>query len=486
MTIRTRFAPSPTGFMHVGNLRTALYAYLFARHNGGKFILRIEDTDRERYVDGSVEVIYDTLKRSGIEPDEGPNNPGDCGPYVQSERRAIYKKYADKLVEAGGAYYCFCKKERVDSLKDENGVGKYDKHCLSIPFDEAKRRIADGEKYVVRQNISPEGESAYTDMIFGKITVPNADMEDGVLLKSDGMPTYNFANVVDDHLMGITHVIRGVEYLSSTPKYNLIYDAFGWQRPEYMHLAPIMKDCNRKLSKRYGDANFEDFAEKGFLPEAIINYISLLGWSPDDNTEKMTLDELIEKFDVKGISKSPSIFDETKMRWLNGLYLKEMSAENFDKIAGPYYKKSAIYNKYDTLKFSELLKSRVEILSEIPDMVAFINEFGYHNPDLYFHKKMKVNGDVAKKALASALEYLSPLDDFSAEKIRGALLEAAEKEGLTKGQILFTVRLGVTGKAATPGGAVEMADILGKEETLRRLKVSVGILESAGKSPAEG
>ena len=342
--VRTRFAPSPTGFMHIGNLRTALYAYLYAKRNEGKFILRIEDTDQERLVDGAMEIIYSTLKSSGIIHDEGADIGGDYGPYIQSQRRDIYMEYALKLVELGGAYYCFCSKERLSSLSDSS-IKKYDKHCLNLSDEEIKSRTKNGEKYVIRQNIPTCGVSSYYDLVYGEISVNCEDMEDNILIKSDGFPTYNFANVVDDHLMQISHVIRGSEYLSSTPKYNLIYDSFGWERPIYMHLPPIMKDATRKLSKRYGDANYEDFIKKGYLKDAIINYIALLGWSPKNNTEKLSLDELINMFSVDGISKSSSIFDENKLKWLNKEYIKELSIEQFNSIAEPYYEKSKVKDK---------------------------------------------------------------------------------------------------------------------------------------------
>ncbi|MDY6078422.1 MAG: glutamate--tRNA ligase, partial [Eubacteriales bacterium] len=345
-TVRTRFAPSPTGFIHIGNLRTCLYAYLFAKQRNGTLILRIEDTDQERIVPGAVELIYSTLEKAGIVHDEGPDKDGGYGPYVQSERKAIYMEYAKKLIELGGAYYCFCTKERLESLTDENGVRTYDKHCLGLSKEEIEENLKNGVPFVIRQNIPKEGTGTYHDMIYGDISVDYSELEDNVLIKSDGMPTYNFANVIDDHLMKITHVIRGVEYLSSTPKYNLIYDAFGWERPEYMHLPPIMKDASHKLSKRYGDANFDDFVRKGFLTEAIVNYIALLGWCPKDNSEKMTMQELIEKFDTAGISKSGSIFDEAKMRWLNQQYIKELPFEKFMEYARPYFDQSIAKDKY--------------------------------------------------------------------------------------------------------------------------------------------
>lgn len=476
MKVRTRFAPSPTGFMHIGNLRTALYGYLFAKKNGGDFILRIEDTDTARFTEGAIEKIYSTLEKAGIVYDEGPDKDKGYGPYIQSERKEIYKKYAELLVERGGAYYCFCDRERLESLKDENGVARYDKHCLQLSKEEIKARLERGDSYVIRQNIPTEGTSSYTDMVYGEITVPNADMEDGILLKSDGMPTYNFANVVDDHLMEITHVIRGIEYLSSTPKYNLMYDAFNWERPKYMHLAPIMKDAQRKLSKRYGDANFEDFLDKGYLPEAIVNYIALLGWSPKDNEEKMTMQELISLFDVDGLSKSGSIFDEDKMRWLNGLYIRELSDDKFLELAEPYFDKSVIKNKYDYRLFATLLKPRVEILSEIPDMVAFIDDFGEYDLKLYEHKKLKTDLTVARVAADIALAALAPIESFDVTTVHDALVIESEKRGVKKGQVLFCTRLALTGKASTPGGAAEMAALLGKEESLRRLEFSREII----------
>ncbi len=479
MKVRTRFAPSPTGFMHIGNLRTALYGYLFAKKNGGDFILRIEDTDTARFTEGAIEKIYSTLEKAGIIYDEGPDKDKGYGPYIQSERKEIYKKYAELLVEKGGAYYCFCDHERLESLKDGNGVTRYDKHCLNLSPEEVKERITRGDSYVIRQNIPTTGTSSYTDMVYGEITVPNEDMEDGILLKSDGMPTYNFANVVDDHLMEITHVIRGIEYLSSTPKYNLMYDAFGWERPKYMHLAPIMKDAQRKLSKRYGDANFEDFLDKGYLPEAIVNYIALLGWSPKDNEEKMTMDELINLFDVDGLSKSGSIFDEDKMRWLNGLYIRELTDEKFLELARGYFDKSVIKDKYDYKLFASLLKPRVEILSEIPAAVEFIEDFGAYDLTLYEHKKMKTDLTVASKAVEVATAALSPLENFDLTTVHDALVAESEKREIKKGQVLFCTRLALTGKASTPGGAAEMAALLGKDESLKRLKFSLELIKNA-------
>lgn len=476
-TVRTRFAPSPTGFMHIGNLRTGLYAYLFARKNNGKFILRIEDTDQERKVEGAIEMVYRTLATAGITYDEGPDKDGGVGPYIQTERMGIYKEYAKKLVELGGAYYCFCDKERLESLQGEGGVHTYDKHCRNLSKEEVERRLAAGESYVIRQKV-PEGVvSSYDDMVFGRISVDTADIEDGVLLKSDGLPTYNFANVVDDHLMGITHVIRGTEYLSSTPKYNLIYDAFGWERPKYMHLPPIMKDATRKLSKRYGDANFEDFIAKGYLPQAVVNYIALLGWCPKDNKEKMTMQELIDEFDVSGISHSSSIFDEAKMRWLNGEYLKAMSEQDFEKVATPWIKQAIGDKDYDVKELALLMQTRVDVLSEIPEKLAFLNEFGEHDLAMYEHQKMKVTKDVAKRALGVAIAALEDFDDWSADAIKEQIKTKSEEEGIKSGQVMFTMRVALTGAPVTPGGAIEMAVVLKKDETLRRMRYSISLLE---------
>lgn len=478
-TVRTRFAPSPTGFMHIGNLRTGLYAYLFARKNNGKFILRIEDTDQERKVDGAIEMVYRTLATAGITYDEGPDKDGGVGPYIQTERMGIYKEYAKKLVELGGAYYCFCDKERLESLQGEGGVHTYDKHCRNLSKEEVERRLAAGESYVIRQKV-PEGVvSSYDDMVFGTISVDTADIEDGILLKSDGLPTYNFANVVDDHLMGITHVIRGTEYLSSTPKYNLIYDAFGWERPKYMHLPPIMKDATRKLSKRFGDANFEDFIAKGYLPEAVVNYIALLGWCPKDNKEKMSMQEMIDEFDVSGISHSSSIFDEAKMRWLNGEYLKAMSAEDFKKVATPWIEKAIDGRDYDVKELALLMQTRVDILSEIPEKLAFLNEFGEHDLAMYEHQKMKVDREVSKRALGVAIAALEDFNDWSADAIKEQIKAKSEEEGIKSGQVMFTMRVALTGAPVTPGGAIEMAVVLRKDETLRRMKYSLSLLKKA-------
>lgn len=474
--VRTRFAPSPTGFMHVGNLRTALYAYLFARHNKGDFILRIEDTDQEREVKGAVELIYRTLEKAGLQIDEGPLNGGSFGPYVQSERKALYAEYAQKLVELGGGYYCFCDKERLESLADEKGIRKYDKHCLHLTKEDIQKKLDAKIPYVIRQNIPHDIVTEYEDLVYGKIVIDSDDLEDNILLKSDGMPTYNFANVVDDHLMGITHVIRGSEYLSSTPKYNLMYDVFGWDRPVYMHLPPIMKDATRKLSKRYGDANFEDFIAKGYLPEAIVNYIALLGWGPGNDEEKMTMDRMIEIFSVSNLTKSSSIFNEEKMRWLNGLYIRELSPETFLELATPYFEQSTIKDKYDYSKFAKILQPRVEILSEIADKVLFINDFKSYDTNLFFHKKLKTDATFAKEAISVSIPVIENLSAFNHDTIYEALSNLAENKGWKKGQLLSCLRVALTGLETTPGGSVEVADILGKEETLRRLNFSLSLL----------
>ena len=470
-TVRTRLAPSPTGYLHIGGLRTALYAWLFARKNGGKFILRIEDTDLERYVDGAVEIIYRTLRETGLNYDEGPDVGGDYGPYIQSERRDIYLKYAHKLVEQGDAYYCFCTKERLEEIH-KNGATKYDKHCLSLSKEEVARRIAAGEKYVIRQNIPEEGSSTYHDMVFGDITVENKDLEDNILIKSDGMPTYNFANVVDDHLMGINYVIRGVEYLSSTPKYNLLYKAFGWEIPNYMHLQPIMRDATHKLSKRHGDASYEDFIKKGYLKEAIVNYIALLGWSPKDNREKFTLDEMKELFSVSGLSKSASIFDENKMRWLNSCYVKELSDEQFYDYALPFYEKLDYLKGYDLRYLSSLLKNRCEIFSDVQKLTAFLTEFDGFDLDLFVNAKWKTDRALAKKMIPDLIE----LCENSFDSLHDALVNYAEKSGCKKGQVLWIFRIAITGAQNTPGGATEMATLLGKDEVVRRLKTSLSRL----------
>ena len=470
--VRTRFAPSPTGYLHIGGLRTALYAYLFAKKNGGKFILRIEDTDQTREVKGAVDIIISALDKAGMHYDEGPIVGGDYGPYVQSERKAIYLEYAKKLVESGDAYCCFCSKERLEDIH-KAGATKYDKHCLSLSKEEVAERIARGEPYVIRQNIPEHGSSTYHDEVFGDVTVDFKDLEDNILIKSDGMPTYNFANVIDDHLMGITHCIRGVEYLMSTPKYNLLYDALGWERPVYIHLQPIMRDANHKLSKRDGDAGFEDFLNKGFLPHAIVNYIALLGWNPKDNREKLSMDELIDCFSIEGLQKSSSIFDETKMRWLNSLYVKELPAKEFHKLAKPYYDKLFPKRKIDYVYLSELLQSRVEVLSDIAERAAFLDAFDEKKDKpfdfaLFANKKWKTDENMARELIDECIAITKA--DALTDRLSESLNALAEKRGLKKGQVLWIYRIALTGAAATPGGGEEMIKLFGKDEAVKRLE----------------
>ncbi len=474
--VRTRFAPSPTGYLHIGGLRTALYGFLYAKRYGGKFILRIEDTDTARYVDGSVQIIYDTMRDSGIMYDEGPDVGGDFGPYVQSERKSIYTEYAKKLVELGGAYYCFCTPDRIESLKDETGNIRYDKHCLNLSKEEIQRRIDAGEPYVIRQNVPLEGAGSYNDLVYGEISVDYKDIEDGILIKSDGMPTYNFANVIDDHLMGITHVIRGIEYLSSTPKYNLMYDAFGWERPIYIHLPPIMKDAQHKLSKRNGDASYEDFVNKGYVKESIVNYIALLGWSPKSNVEKMSLQELCELFSLEGINKSPSIFDETKMKWLSGEYIKAMTDEEFKEKAYPFLKQSKCFGKYDDDKLLKIAKGRVQIYSEIADKIDFLEEYGEFDLALFENQKQKASVDLAKTALVQIKEVLSGVSAWDNSTLFNVLVELSAKMEVKKQALLWVMRVAISAKESTAGGATEIADILGKEETLRRIDFAIELL----------
>lgn len=462
--VRTRFAPSPTGYLHIGGLRTALYAYLFAKKHGGKFILRIEDTDLERYVEGAVDIIRRTLKDAGITYDEGPDVGGDYGPYVQTERKEIYQKYAKQLIDSGDAYYCFCTKERLEQIHADGAV-KYDKHCLKLSREEAEKRIAAGEKYVIRQNIPETGSDTYTDLVFGDITVDYKELEDNVLIKSDGMPTYNFANVIDDHLMGINYVIRGIEYLSSTPKYNLLYRALGWEIPKYIHLQPIMRDERHKLSKRDGDASYEDFIKKGYLGEAIVNYIALLGWSSKDDTEKFTLEELKERFDIEGLSKSPSVFDENKMRWLNSLYIRELDVDTFHEKALPFYEKVDYLKGYDLRFLSELLHSRCEVLADVGRLTEFLTEFDSFDLELFVNKKWKTDLALARELIPSLKEVVK----MGEENLAANLENLATEKGLKKGQVLWIFRIGITGAQSTPGGATEMAHLLGEKECLDRL-----------------
>ena len=461
--------------MHVGNLRTGLYAYLYARKAGGTFILRIEDTDQGRYVEGATDAIFRTLKTAGIDYDEGPGKEKNGMIYVQSQRKHLYKKYALELVAKGGAYYCFCGKRNVT----DGGTGKYDKHCAHLPKEVVEAKLAAGEPYVIRMRVpETDGVSEYDDMVYGHIAVAYKDMDDMILLKSDGMPTYNFANVIDDHSMGITHILRGNEYLSSTPQYNLLYDAFGWERPQYIHLAPIMRDHEHKLSKRYGDANFEDFVAKGYLPQAIVNYIALLGWSPKGNQEKLSMADLIEQFDVSGLSQSPSIFDGAKMRWLNAEYIRELSPEAFKEAALPFLKQSKAYGKYDEDMLLALVQPRVETLGDIPATVDFLEEYDDFDLALFEHKKNKTDAAVARDLVPAAWGALKDAE-WTNDAIFQALCAVCEIMEVKKAAMMWCVRIAITGQAVTPGGASEMAVLLGKEETLRRLQRVAARLENA-------
>ena len=475
MEVRTRFAPSPTGYMHLGGMRTALYTYLFTRKNHGKFILRIEDTDQARYVEGATDVIYRTLKDIGLVWDEGPDVGGDYGPYIQSERKGMYLPYAQQLVRDGKAYYCFCTKEELDKRRAEaeakGETFKYDKHCLNMPREEVERRLAAGEPYVIRQNVPTQGEASFDDIIFGHIAVDCSELDDMILIKADGMPTYNFANVIDDHTMGITHVMRGSEYLSSTPKYNLLYDAFGWEKPVYIHLTNIMRDAQHKLSKRTGDAYYEDYIAKGYLKDAILNYIALLGWNPGDDREFFTLDELIEAFSLEGLSKSPAIFDVNKLTWMNAEYIRRLEPNEFNRYAQPWYEKAGIgaMNK-ETL--CRILQPRVEFFAQLPEMVDFLVKLDEeYDVAMFTNKKSKTNPEVSLGVLNMAIDALNALETWEEAAIHDTLIGLAEKNGLKNGTMLWPVRIALAGKQVTPGGAIEIAYLLGKDESLRRLEL---------------
>ena len=476
MEVRTRFAPSPTGYMHLGNLRSALYTYLYAKANGGKFILRIEDTDQSRYVPGAVDVIYRTLKSIGMQWDEGPDIGGDYGPYVQSERKNMYLPYAEQLVKAGKAYYCFCTEEELAERREEatkrGETFKYDKPCLHLSEEEIRRRLDAGEPYVIRQNVPEHGEASFDDVLYGHIAVDCADLDDMILIKADGMPTYNFANVIDDHTMGITHVMRGNEYLSSTPKYNLLYDAFGWEKPTYIHMTPIMRDATHKLSKRDGDAYFEDYLNKGYLKEAIVNYVALLGWNPGDEREFFTMDELIRAFSVDGMSKSPAIFDVNKLTWMNAEYVRRLTPEQFTEYALPYYEKAGVGAEHADL-LARILQQRTETFAQIPEMLDFIPQLPDYDAELFTNKKSKTNPEIAKHVLKIAIDALEQLPAWEEQPIHDALLGLAEKEGMKNGTMLWPVRIALAGKQVTPGGAIEIAILLGREESMRRLKVGL-------------
>ncbi len=462
--------------MHIGNLRTALYAYLLAKKYNGDFILRIEDTDQERYVDGAVDLIYKTLKETGLKHDEGPDIGGDYGPYVQSERRSIYKKYAEELVEKGGAYYCFCDKERLDNLRHIQEASKiptkYDGYCRNLSKEEVEEKLKSGVPYVIRQKVPKTGITTFDDIIYGTIRVENSTLDDNILLKSDGLPTYNFANVVDDHLMGITHVIRGSEYLSSTPKYNLLYESFGWEIPVYVHCPPVMKNATEKLSKRNGDASYEDMIKKGYLKDAVINYIALLGWSPRGEEEIFSLEELVHEFDPSGISKSPAIFDGKKLNWMNGEYIRKLSLDEFKELAMPYFKQ-AVHSEFDFTELAKLLQTRTEVLSEIPEQIDFIDALPEYDTELYCHKKMKTDKANSLEALREILPVLEKLDTWTEESIHEAMFALIEKLELKNGRILWPLRTALSGKQFTPGGGIELAFLLGKDESLKRIKIGI-------------
>jgi len=480
--IKTRFAPSPTGRMHVGNLRTALYSYLIARHEGGHFMLRIEDTDQERFMEGALDIIYRTLKTAGLNHDEGPDIDGGVGPYVQSERcrLGIYAKYAQMLIEQGDAYYCFCTKERLDSLRkdgEDKDYCMYDKHCLHLSKEEIEKNLREGKPYVIRLNVPNEGTTTFHDEIYGDISVDNSELDDMILIKSDGFPTYNFANVVDDHLMGITHVVRGNEYLSSAPKYNRLYEAFGWEIPVYVHCPLITDEEHRKLSKRSGHSSFEDLLDQGFLPEAIVNYVALLGWSPADNNEVKSLKELEEAFDYHHIGKSPAVFDVTKLKWMNGEYIKAMDPEEFIRLAEPYIRKAA-GGTIPLEKAADMVKSRIEVLPDIEELIGFLKEVPDYSCELYRHKKMKTDEALSLDVLKEVIPVLEGAQDFSNDALYQTLLAFASEKGLKNGQVMWPVRTALSGKAMTPGGATQLLEILGKDESLARIEAAIDKLEA--------
>ena len=480
--VRTRFAPSPTGRMHVGNLRTALYTYLIAKHEGGDFILRIEDTDQERYVEGAVDIIYRTMEKTGLIHDEGPDKDGGYGPYVQSERQrsGIYMEYTKKLVEKGEAYYCFCTQERLDSLKKNvNGeeIMAYDKHCLGLSKEEVEANLKAGMPFVIRQNNPKEGTTTFHDDIYGDISVDNSELDDMVLIKSDGYPTYNFANVVDDHLMGITHVVRGNEYLSSSPKYNRLYEAFGWEVPVYVHCPTITNEEHKKLSKRSGHSSFEDLLEQGFLTEAIVNFVALLGWSPAGNQEFFTLEELVKEFDYHNMSKSPAVFDMTKLRWMNGEYLKKMEFDPFYAQAEPYLK-AAITKPLDLKKIAAMVKTRIEVFPDIAAQVDFFEALPEYDPEMFVHKKMKTTKETSLETLKEVLPLLEAQEDYSNDALYETLAGYVAEKGVKTGFVMWPIRTAVSGKQMTPAGATEIMEVLGKEESLERIRKGIALLEA--------
>ena len=481
--VRTRFAPSPTGRMHVGNLRTALYAYLIAKHEGGDFILRIEDTDQERFMEGALEIIYRTLEKTGLVHDEGPDKDGGVGPYVQSERNAtgVYLKYAKQLIEQGDAYYCFCDKERLESLRSkvsETGteIVVYDKHCLHLSKEEIEANLAAGKPYVIRINMPTEGTTTFHDEIYGDITVPNEELDDMILIKSDGYPTYNFANVVDDHLMGITHVVRGNEYLSSAPKYNRIYEAFGWDVPVYVHCPLITDENHKKLSKRCGHSSYEDLLDQGFVSEAIVNYVALLGWCPEGTQEIFSLEELVEAFDYRHMSKSPAVFDIQKLKWMNSEYLKAMDFDRFYEMAEPYIKE-VITKDMDLKKIAALVKTRIEIFPDIREHIDFFEELPEYDTSMYCHKKMKTNEETSLEVLRETLPLLERQEDYSNDALYNTLKSYVDEKGVKIGYVMWPLRTAVSGKQSTPGGATEIMEVLGKEESLARIRKGIEKLE---------
>lgn len=475
--VRTRFAPSPTGRMHVGNLRTALYAYLIAKHEGGDFILRIEDTDQERLVEGAVDIIYRTLEKTGLIHDEGPDKDGGVGPYVQSERQkaGVYLEYAKQLIEKGEAYYCFCDKERLESLKTEvagKEISIYDKHCLSLTKEEVEAKLAAGIPYVIRQNNPTTGTTTFEDDIYGNITVDNSELDDMILIKSDGYPTYNFANVVDDHLMGITHVVRGNEYLSSSPKYNRLYEAFGWEVPKYIHCPLITDEEHKKLSKRSGHSSYEDLIEQGFLNEAVVNFVALLGWSPADNQEIFSLEELVKAFDYHHINKAPAVFDVTKLKWMNGEYIKALDFDKFYEMALPIIKET-IHKDLDFEKIAKMVQTRIEILPDIKGHIDFFEELPEYDIEMYTHKKMKTNSENSLEVLTEILPRLEAQEDYSNDALYEMLLSYVNEKGIKNGMVMWPIRTAVSGKQMTPGGATELMEVLGKEESIRRIKIGI-------------
>ena len=476
--VRTRFAPSPTGYMHVGNLRTALYTYLIARHGNGKFLLRIEDTDQGRLVEGAVDVIYKTMAECHLEHDEGPDVGGPVGPYVQTQRRPFYGKYAELLVEKGHAYRCFC--EKTESEEDTGDFNREANPCRFLTKEESDRRAAAGEPFVIRQRIPEEGTTTFHDEIFGDITVENATLDDQVLMKRDGLPTYNFANVVDDHLMGITHVVRGSEYLSSAPKYNLLYEGFGWDIPKYVHCSPVMRDAHNKMSKRHGDPSYEDLIAQGYLTDAVLNYVALLGWSPrgeQAEQEIFSMDELKAAFEMSGISKSPAIFDIEKLRYFNAEYIRRMSAEDFAKVAEPWIRKAVKNPAIDAAAIAALLQQRTEVLTEIPEKLDFFDALPEYGTELFVHKKSKSDEASSKTVLETVIPLFEALESWDDEHILDTMVKLAEEQGVKNAKIMWPVRIAAAGKAVTPGGAVEICRILGKEETLRRLRIGLEKLQ---------